>query len=76
MRVREENCNMVLLTAVTLFSAIVAIVAGVWQGPQPTAAEASPRNKPPVYLAADRPPLPPVRVVGAPFVPNLTPRDR
>jgi hypothetical protein len=73
MRVREENCNMVLLLAVTLFSAIVAIIAGVWQGPQSTAAEASPRDKPPIYLAADRPP---VRVVGAPFVPNLNPRDR
>jgi hypothetical protein len=80
MRVREENCNMVLLGAVTLFSTIVAIVAGVWQGPQSTAAEASPKaspsDKPPIYLAADRTLVPPVRVVGAPFVPNLNPRDR
>jgi hypothetical protein len=64
---------MILLTAITLFSAIVAIIVGVWQGPQSTAAEASPRDKPPIYLAADRAP---VRVVGAPFVPNLNPRDR
>jgi hypothetical protein len=73
MRVREENCNMILLMAVTLFSAIVAIIAGVWQGLQSIAAEASPRDKPPIYLAADRAPI---RVVGAPFVPNLNPRDR
>lgn len=67
---------MVLLGAVTLFSTIVAIIAGVWQGPQSTAANASPSDKPPIYLAADRAPVPPVRVVGAPFVPNLNPRDR
>lgn len=73
MRVREENCNMILLTAVTLFSATVAIIVGVWQGPPSAAAEASPPDKPPIYLAADRTP---VRVVGAPFVPNLNPRDR
>lgn len=76
MRVREENCNMVLLTAVTLVSALVAIVVGVWQGPQSTAAQARLADKPPIYLAADRAPVPPVRVVGAPFVPNLNPRDR
>ena len=70
MRVHEENCNMILLMAVTLFSAIIACV---WQGPQSIAAEASPRDKPPIYLAADRAPI---RVVGAPFVPNLNPRDR
>ena len=73
MRVPEENCNMVLLATVTLFSAIVAMIAGLWQGPQSAAAEASPAYKPPIYLAAGRTP---VRVVGAPFVPNLNPRDR
>jgi len=65
MRVREENCNMVLLTAVTLFTAIVAVIASWWEGPQTA-------SKPPVYLAEQTP----VRVVGAPFVPNVNPRER
>jgi hypothetical protein len=61
---------------VTLCSAIVATIAGLWQGTQQgsQSAAASPSSdKPPIYLAADRTP---VRVVGAPFVPNLNPRDR
>jgi len=28
MRLREENCNMVLLAAVTLFGVVVAVIAG------------------------------------------------
>ena len=71
MRVREEDCNMVLLATVTLVSAMVAMIAGWWQGPSLAAA------KPPVYVAnravADRTE---VRVIGAPFVPNVNPRDR
>src|SRR5882672_11200518 len=71
MRVREENCNMVLLATVTLVSAMVAVISGWWEAPQPAAA------RPPVYVAdqavADRTE---VRVVGAPFVPNVNPRDR
>jgi len=68
MRLREENCNMVLLAAVTLFGVVVAVIAGWWEGPQPSVAEA----KPPVTFADQTP----VRVVGAPFVPNVNPRDR
>jgi hypothetical protein len=76
MRLREENCNMVLLATVTLVSAMVAIIAGCWQGPPLATA------KPPVYVVgravadravADRTE---VRVIGAPFVPNVNPRDR
>jgi len=71
MRVREENCNMVLLATVTLVSAMVAVISGWWEAPQPAAA------RPPVYVAdqavADRAE---VRVVGAPFVLNINPRDR
>ena len=66
MRVQEENCNMVLLTAVTLASAVVAVVANWWDGPRTASA------KPPVHLAEQMP----VRVVGAPFVPNVNPRAR
>jgi hypothetical protein len=73
MRIREENCNMVLLVTVTLFSAIVAMAATLWQGAQTVTAETGPRSdRPPLYLAADRTP---VRLVGAPFVPNLSPRE-
>jgi hypothetical protein len=61
---------------VMLVSATVALIAGVWPGSQSTATEARPADKPPIYLAADRTAVPPVRVVGAPFVPNLNPRDR
>ena len=71
-RVREENCNMVLLAAVTLFSAMVAMIAGWWQGPQPSAAEA----RPPVGLADRTDVRTEIRVVGAPFMPNVNPRDR
>jgi len=71
MRVRAENCNMVLLATVTLVSAMVAVIAGWWEAPQPAAA------RPPVYVAdqavAHRTE---VRVVGAPFVLNINPRDR
>ena len=71
MRVREENCNMVLLATVTLVSAMVAVIAGWWEAPQPAAA------KPRAYVAdravAGRTE---VRVVGAPFVPNVNRRDR
>ena len=70
MRVREEDCNMVLLAAVTLFSLAVAGVASALEpAPAPTpSAEASK----PVYLADESP----VRVIGPPFVPNTNPRAR
>jgi hypothetical protein len=70
MRVPEENCNMVLLATVTLFSVMVAVIAGWWQGLSVTPAEAA--IKPPVYVANRTE----VRVVGAPLVPNVNPRDR
>jgi len=33
--VREENRDMVVPAAVTPFSAMVALIAGWWDGPQP-----------------------------------------
>jgi hypothetical protein len=67
MRVREENCNMLLLATVALLGAAVAGgVALLEPAPAPSA------DKKPVYLA-DRTP---VRVVGAPFVPNTDPHKR
>ena len=68
MKVREENCNMVLLAAVTLVSAIVAGGVALLE-PATAQQEAS---TPPAYLADSTP----VRVVGAPFVPNTDPHRR
>jgi hypothetical protein len=68
MKVREENCNMVLLAAVTLVSAIVAGGVALLE-PATAQQEAS---APPPYLADSTP----VRVVGAPFVPNTDPHRR
>jgi hypothetical protein len=65
MRIREENCNVILLVVVTLFTAAIAGGAALLK-PAPVA-----DNKP-VHLA-DRTP---VRVIGAPFVPNTNPRER
>ena len=68
MRVREEDCSMVLLAAVALFSLAVAGVASVLE----PASVASPEAKNQIYLADQMP----VRVIGAPFVPNTNPRER
>ena len=83
MRIREENCNMVLLAVVACFGVAVAggatllgfadnkpiqfadrTTGRVEQAPSP--------DKRIIYVN-DRPP---VRVVGAPFVPNTNPRER
>jgi hypothetical protein len=66
MRVREEYCDMLLLAAVTLISAVVAVVVNWSEGPQPQAAQA----------AVPLPDRTSVRLVGAPFTPNVNPRDR
>jgi hypothetical protein len=67
MKVREENRNMVLLAAITLVSVMVAGgLALLDPAPQPAVASQ------PAYLADSTP----VRVVGAPFVPNTNPRER
>jgi hypothetical protein len=65
MRVSEENCNMLLLAAITAFSLGIATV--LEPAPEP-AAQASK----PVYVADQTP----VRVIGTPFVPNTNPRER
>jgi hypothetical protein len=82
MRIREENCNMVLLGIVTLFS--VAIAGGaallgadnerVQLADRTTGRveQAPPPDKRIIYVTDQ----PPVRIIGAPFVPNTNPRDR
>ena len=88
MRIREENCNLVLLTGVTLVSAVIAGAAGFWEPASAvsknrqvyaaaamsssSAAAASPAGRQPARLIDQTP----VRVIGAPFVPNTNPRER
>lgn len=75
MRIREENRNMFLLAAVTL---CCTAVAGALTLIEPILATQ------PERLVAERamidapqtPDLTPVRVVGAPFEPNVNPRER
>jgi len=80
MRIREEHCNMVLLAGVTLLSVAVA-AAAAWLEPASGgkstpdyASSAAPSSveKQSVRLADQTP----VRVIGAPFVPNTNPRER
>lgn len=83
MRIREENCNMVLLAVVTSFS--VAIAGGATllgfadnkpvQFADRTAGrvEQPPPTDKRIIHVNDQPP---VRVIGAPFVPNTNPRER
>ena len=72
MRIREENCNMVLLAAVTLVSTVIA--GGVTLVGADTKSvrladhtEQMPSSDKRIIYVSDRPP---VRVVGAPFVPE------
>jgi hypothetical protein len=74
MRVPEENCNMLLLAAVTAFSVGVAGVLSVMEpepAPQAIAMRHAEALKP--VHAVDQGP---VRVIGTPFVPNTNPRER
>ena len=83
MRIREENCNMVLLAAVTLFSAAVAGGATLlgFADPEPvrladrtmSRVERAPSPDKRIIYVGDQSS---VRVVGAPFVPNTNPRER
>ena len=59
---------MLLLTAVALVSAVVAGIAALFE---PSTAKQEAAGTP-AYLADSTP----VRVVGAPFVPNTNPRER
>ena len=71
MRIPEQNCNMLLLAAVTAFSLAVAGVISVQSEAEPAPrAEASK-----AVHVADQAPMQ-VRVIGTPFVPNTNPRER
>jgi hypothetical protein len=81
MRIREENCNMLLLAAVACVSIAVAgganLLGSGESGPDRdrVAGRAEPMSSPdkPVIYASDQPT---VRMIGAPFVPNTNPRER
>lgn len=83
MRIREENCNVVLLAVVTLIATVIAggaslvgpmekKTAYVANGTIARGEKALTPDKRTIYVS-DRPP---VRVIGAPFVPNTNPRER
>ena len=88
MRIREENCNLVLLAGVTLVSAAIAGGAALLEPasasskrPAYALAAASSPSAAAASAAAEKKPArlvdqTPVRVVGAPFVPNTNPRER
>ena len=88
MRIREENCNMVLLAVVALFAVVIASgatlvgpnddklvrLADRTTAPEQTSALAQPRSADqPIINVSDQPQ---VRIIGAPFVPNTNPRER
>jgi hypothetical protein len=83
MRIREENCNMVLLAVVTCFSLAIAGGATLlgFADNKPVRfadrttgrVEQTPSPDRRIIYVNDQPT---VRVVGAPFVPNTNPRER
>jgi hypothetical protein len=82
MRIREENCNIVLLAIVTVFTVAIAGGASVMERTDrsiqfanraTTRAEPAPPADKQLTYVSDQPP---VRVIGAPFVPNTNPRER
>jgi hypothetical protein len=80
MRIREENCNMVLLAVVTLVTSVIAGGASL-VGPTENKTAyfenwtitRGPSADKQIINISDQPP---VRVIGAPFVPNTNPRER
>jgi len=68
MRIREENCNMVLLATVTLAGAIIAGGVALFE-PPPAKQQAATQ---PAHLTDSTQ----VRIIGAPFMPNTNPRER
>lgn len=83
MRIREENCNMVLLAVVTLVCVVIAggvsLVGSTGTRPLRLtdrttgyADHVASSGRGVIYVSDQ----PAVRVVGAPFVPNTNPRER
>jgi hypothetical protein len=84
MRIREENCNMVLLAVVTCISVAVAggvSLLGLGDDTEPVrfadrmTGRVEPTSSPDTRII-DVSDQPQVRVIGAPFIPNTNPRER
>jgi hypothetical protein len=83
MRIREENCNMILLAVVTSISVAIAGGAMLVDRADDKPARLADRTTDRIEQAASPDKriiyvsdAPPVRTVGAPFVPNTNPRER
>lgn len=72
MRIREENRNMFLLSTVALCCTVVAGTLALFDPVVGGAPEKQVADSRPIQASA----VEPVRVVGAPFVPNTNPRER
>lgn len=72
MRIREENRNIFLLATVTLCCGVVAGTVALFE-PAPAPSQAKQVAE---RMAIDATAQIPVRVVGAPFEPNVSPRQR
>lgn len=83
MRIREENCNMILLAVVTSISVAIAGGAALVEAADNKPVRIADRSTGRIEqtISPDRRIIyvsdaPPVRTVGAPFVPNTNPRER
>jgi hypothetical protein len=81
MKVREENCNMVLLAIVAVFTVVIASGASLVGPADKNPIQFADRTRAEPAASADKRIIyvsdqPPVRVIGAPFVPNTNPRER
>jgi hypothetical protein len=81
MKVREENCNMVLLAIVAVFTVVIAGGASLVGPADKNPIQFADRTRAEPAASADKRIIyvsdqPTVRVVGAPFVPNTNPRER
>ena len=72
MRIREENRNMFLLTTVALCCSAVAGTVAMFEPTPAPLPEKQVAQRMAIELSAQTP----VRVVGAPFEPNVNPRER
>lgn len=76
MRIQEENRNMILLATVTLCCSAVAGTLALFEPMRGQAPNKLVADRAVIDLATRTPAQIPVRVVGAPFEPNVNPRER
>lgn len=72
MRIKKENRNMFLLATVTLCCAAVAGTVALFEPPPGPAPATQVAERAAINVSDPTP----VRVVGAPFAPNVNPRER